>query len=361
MAVHTTFTQAFQEWDLDGDGYISKSEFRSALARIGMPQQDADRMFCEADANHDQKIELSEFCQWIAGTAPANVRSYVLQIDHPLEAFYLFMDFVRNSAVPLRSLFDKMDISGSGVVSANEFTAIAPSFHCGVRKERMLDVFLWIECPPGSQGRLQPDHLVAMSERQVRRRPSRSRRPSLRSEPKAGPCGVCGGIPPQGDFPECPPPSCGHWEWSPAGWFSLVCFTCLNFPPQGKYHDKTLSEPSCRHWAFSTKHCGCRAPDDCWHAHICMVCIDFQPTSFSGLPTKGPAPSCGHWVWFNGAWIRKQRYDELMKEKQRKEEKQEQMDEVKDMLPCSRTASQCQGRQGYFSFAQFKQAYQSSE
>jgi len=31
-----------------------------------------------------------------------------------------------------------------------------------------------------------------------------------------------------------------------------------------------------------------------WYAHICVVCIDFQPLTFTGLPTKGLTPSCGH-------------------------------------------------------------------
>lgn len=354
MAIHTTLTQAFQEWDLDGDGYISRFELRSALAHIGIIQQDADKMFHNADANHDKKIDKPEFCKWIASTAPANVRSYIFQVDYPLEAFYLFMDFVRSSEATIHSFFDKMDISGTGVVSASEFTTVVPSFHCGIRKERLLDVFHRIECPPSSQRRLQSVDLIAKSGKQIR---APSRRPSG-SKPQEGPCAVCGGTPPQSQ--DSPPPLCGHWEWSPAGWFPLVCFVCLNFPPQGKYHDKKLSAPSCGHWAFSTTHCGCRAPDDCWHAHMCMVCIDFQPFSFSGLPTQGPAPSCGHWVWFDGAWIQKKQYEALMKEKKKKEN-QEQADGVQAVFTWTKTTDQNQERRGYFNFSQFKQAYESSE
>jgi hypothetical protein len=87
--------------------------------------------------------------------------------------------------------------------------------------------------------------------------------------------------------------------------------------------------------------------------------MDFQPYTFSGLPVKGPAPSCGHWVWFEGSWIGKRTYDAIMKQRQRekeKKEKEKQVDEVQDEVPITNTSSQCHGRRGFFSFAQFREA-----
>merc|ERR1712151_432404 len=122
-----------------------------------------------------------------------------------------------------------------------------------------------------------------------------------------------------------------------------------------------MGAPICGHWAFSTARCGCRAPDNCWHAHICMVCIDFRPTTFSGLPAPGPAPSCGHWVWYDGEWIQKRRYQELMKVKEKKEEelrmkvKEEELEEMDVSV-----TTHFQRRRGWFSFSQFERAYESS-
>lgn len=259
----------------------------------------------------------------------------------------------------LHSFFQRMDLSGTGCVSANEFAAVVPSFRCGVRKEMLTAVFRLIQggC---SQGRLQGVDLIAKPKPESQaRRPSCSR---SKSPPRArsGPCSICGGVAPASL--DSPPPSCGHWELSGAGWHVVggVCFACMDFPPNNKYGDSSLPAPSCGHWAFSTARCGCRRPDGKWHRHICMVCIDFDPVTFTGMPAKGPAPACGHWVWFRGYWVSRGRYEQLMKEKEEREKKndekanQEQVEEV----ACNTTTRQEPKHRGsVITFSQFKEAY----
>lgn len=189
-----------------------------------------------------------------------------------------------------------------------------------------------------------------------------SSRPSLTPRLK-GPCGICGGSPPPSL--EDPEPSCGHWvkglgQWGPA-WQCKVCFTCLDFPPKGRYDDSSLTAPSCGHWSFSTKECGCRRPDNRWHRHICMVCIDFEPVTFTGLTTKCKAPRCGHWIWYDGGWISRGRYDQIQKEKEeRKKLPEAQKDDDSATEKAAAAEAVVDLRRGYFTFAQFKKAYAAS-
>jgi len=266
----------------------------------------------------------------------------------------------------LRSIFQKMDLSATGRVSANEFAAVVPTFQCGVRKDMLSAVFRLIEgsvdCLPG---RLQSVDLIAKPKKvaEVRRR-SCSRSKSIPPS-QDGSCAVCGGVAPESVY--SPPPSCGHWELTGGGWHVTcagACLCCIHFPPGGKYDDKSLKAPRCGHWAFSTTFCGCRRPDGQWHRHICMVCIDFEPVTFTGMPTKGPAPSCGHWVWFGGSWISRGRYDRLMEDKKKQEGEDENKhlkEQVEQEVACNTTSCQAPRRSGgVITFSQFEQAYNRS-
>jgi len=228
-------------------------------------------------------------------------------------------------------------------------------------------VFRLIERPEGLQNRLQPGSLIAEKPRARSRRRSCSRRRSQTPTQQEGPCAVCGGIPPKST--DCPPPSCGHWELAGEGWARnwrcCVCFVCMNFQRlvQGRRRDISLPKPSCGHWSFTTVVCGCRMPDGQWHRHICMKCIDFQPVTFSGLPTKCEAPSCGHWVWHDGCWMPRGQYERRMQQKAKEENltaTQEEQDQKEEALPLCNSTS-VQEFTGFFTFSQFEQAYTASE
>lgn len=59
--------QAFRVFDRNGDGYISKSEFKHCMMHFGekFTDDEVEEMMAEADANNDGKIDYTEFSQMI--------------------------------------------------------------------------------------------------------------------------------------------------------------------------------------------------------------------------------------------------------------------------------------------------------
>uniref|UniRef100_A0A8R1DF00 EF-hand domain-containing protein n=1 Tax=Caenorhabditis japonica TaxID=281687 RepID=A0A8R1DF00_CAEJA len=55
----------FEELDVDGDGYITRSELRTAFQRMGhsLSDQDIKAIYRHVDANNDGKINFQEFCE----------------------------------------------------------------------------------------------------------------------------------------------------------------------------------------------------------------------------------------------------------------------------------------------------------
>ncbi|WKY17325.1 hypothetical protein Q1695_001713 [Nippostrongylus brasiliensis] len=55
----------FEELDVDGDGYITRSELRTAFQRMGhsLSDQDIKAIYKHVDVNNDGKINFHEFCQ----------------------------------------------------------------------------------------------------------------------------------------------------------------------------------------------------------------------------------------------------------------------------------------------------------
>ena len=54
-------------FDRNGDGYISKSEFKHCMMHFGekFTDDEVEEMMAEADANNDGKIDYTEFSQMI--------------------------------------------------------------------------------------------------------------------------------------------------------------------------------------------------------------------------------------------------------------------------------------------------------
>ena len=57
----------FRVFDRNGDGYISKSEFKHCMMHFGerFTDEEVEEMIAEADANNDGKIDYTEFSQMI--------------------------------------------------------------------------------------------------------------------------------------------------------------------------------------------------------------------------------------------------------------------------------------------------------
>lgn len=73
-AKHPTIVSAFNEFDTDRSGKVSKDEFRSTLynLNIGMTEAQVDRVFAVFDANQDGVLDYSEFCEELAEKGPKN-------------------------------------------------------------------------------------------------------------------------------------------------------------------------------------------------------------------------------------------------------------------------------------------------
>lgn len=54
---------AFQYFDTDNSGYITRDELEAALEKIGDDSIDVDKILGEADINNDGKIDYEEFCK----------------------------------------------------------------------------------------------------------------------------------------------------------------------------------------------------------------------------------------------------------------------------------------------------------
>jgi len=67
--------KVFQEWDVDTDGFISKTELANALVSLGFPEVDVGPVFDAADVDRDGLLNYSEFVSWIfSEEAPHVVR-----------------------------------------------------------------------------------------------------------------------------------------------------------------------------------------------------------------------------------------------------------------------------------------------
>jgi calmodulin len=55
---------AFQVFDRDGNGFISRDELQAAMHMLGEPLSDShlDQLMRETDLDHDGRIDFNEFC-----------------------------------------------------------------------------------------------------------------------------------------------------------------------------------------------------------------------------------------------------------------------------------------------------------
>ena len=63
----------FREWDEDGDGQITRKEFRSAMVRMGLevPQYEVDLLFDSWDPGGDGTIDFKELQKALKGEGAA--------------------------------------------------------------------------------------------------------------------------------------------------------------------------------------------------------------------------------------------------------------------------------------------------
>jgi len=67
-ALKQRILRVFDEWDVDGKGWINEADLSAVLGRIGLAKESIAAMFRAADTNEDGKVDYDEFLSWICAS-----------------------------------------------------------------------------------------------------------------------------------------------------------------------------------------------------------------------------------------------------------------------------------------------------
>lgn len=114
---------AFQLFDLDGDGFLSHAEFVSALCSLGavfakFSEDDLIALADSMDANKDGKINYTEFSAFLTRNQTSQERA-----DTWRERIKRIVTLATEKGVRVDHVFIQLDSSGDGKLSVEEFTA----------------------------------------------------------------------------------------------------------------------------------------------------------------------------------------------------------------------------------------------
>lgn len=101
---------AFSSLDENGDGFISRLEFKQGLAKCGVkiPPPALDALFAHFDVNGDRRMSHREFMRFASAT-PMPVSVLLAQLRHNI------------TTVSPKDAFNGLDTDGNGVISPKEF------------------------------------------------------------------------------------------------------------------------------------------------------------------------------------------------------------------------------------------------
>jgi len=134
--------EAFQAWDTDGNGWISKWELQAVLLQLCPPGEkltvgDLDRLMMEADRNGDGRISYDEFVEWLMRPGAS-----VCARSDGVELYDL--------KKTLRPLFEIYDRDGDGTIAPKEFEECHNILQSALRIHPVR---------PGTAHSEDPDHL----------------------------------------------------------------------------------------------------------------------------------------------------------------------------------------------------------
>jgi calmodulin len=122
---------AFRIFDSNGDGFVTRQEFKYAVAQLGLglSNEEADALLAHLDINRDGMVSYEEFLTQLfrAARDPMLARLGPCLVEHFLAhdgpAYTLWQRIARafqDRGVPLRQVFDLFDADRDGVISRQE-------------------------------------------------------------------------------------------------------------------------------------------------------------------------------------------------------------------------------------------------
>jgi Ca2+-binding EF-hand superfamily protein len=142
---------AFEQFDADGGGTLDLPEFRAAMRKFGVTEDDADDedldgLFTRADSDGSGQLDGQEFGEWLAGLEQKreHYAALGLQLDKTTRFSLETIDNVRDKFINQISdlgwskLFQQFDTDGSGELDEDEFIS-ALREDCGVSAQEVGD------------------------------------------------------------------------------------------------------------------------------------------------------------------------------------------------------------------------------
>ena len=139
-SISEMYLEAFDLFDADGSGRISKDELFSIVQKLdlGIDSKELDRIINEVDANHDGEIDRGEF-----------LRIMKTQDAHQLNQEY-------------RETFDKFDLNGDGVIELHELRQVMKMISSDIPDEEIKEMFA--DADAENNGVISFDEFVHMME-----------------------------------------------------------------------------------------------------------------------------------------------------------------------------------------------------
>jgi Ca2+-binding EF-hand superfamily protein len=139
-------TDLFRSWDKDGDGEVSKAEFRKAIPALGIVVDECyvDELFDMWDADGGGSLAPKELKKLLSGKPPPEKKKLrkLDPADGPMSD--QLADVLKSQSTRVMDLFRSWDRDGDGEVSKAEFENAFPALGIDVPKQDVYELFnLW--------------------------------------------------------------------------------------------------------------------------------------------------------------------------------------------------------------------------
>lgn len=146
--IATLFTRFHEQWDINGDGVLTRREFHEAMASIGVQIDDPaalQSLFEMLDADSSGSIsfrELEHTLRWVRSCDMCQqLRAEAYSFQGTLSIQEQIKRALAANAVRVLDLFRECDENGDGVVSLVEFLRTMPLLGINGLKDDLTDLF----------------------------------------------------------------------------------------------------------------------------------------------------------------------------------------------------------------------------